>query len=189
MTTDLTGRVKRLLLAPRAEWAAIDQERADVAGLYLRYVGPLAVFYALCTLLGWLLFGVGFLRLQPPIATLIGDTILTILIHLLMVSVFALVVDALAPAFGAQKHFDQAFKLAAYSPTASWLGGVFLIVPMLAPLAFLAGLYSLYLVFTGLPRLMRPGEGQAMIYTIVAILCAVGLFFVVSWLLISIRFM
>ena len=189
MTKPLIRRMQRLLFAPASEWAVIDSEPADIRAIYMGYVLPLAGFYAACAFIGWLLFGIGLLSEAPPLLTLIGDAIVTVVIHLAMVLVFALVIDALAPSFGARKNFGQAFKLAAYSPTATWAGGVFLIFPLLAPVSFLASLYSLYLLFVGLPRLMRPSSGQAIPYIAIAIICAIGLFLVVSWLLIALRFM
>ena len=86
-----------MLLAPASEWAVIDREPPDLLGIYKNHIAPLVVFYALCGLIGGLLFGVGFLRLRPPIMTLVGDTLVTVVIHLLMVQIFALVVEALAP--------------------------------------------------------------------------------------------
>ena len=66
----------------------------------------------------------------------------------------ALVIDALAPTFGGQKNFPAALKVSAYSSTAAWLAGIFQLIPAISILAVL-GLYSLYLLWLGLPRLMR----------------------------------
>jgi len=189
IATNLYGRVRRLLLAPASEWAVIDGEPPEILAIYKNHIAPLVVFYALCGLIGGILFGVGFLRLRPPIMTLVGDTLVTVVIHLLMVQIFAVVVEALAPAFGAERNFGQAFKLAAYTPTPIWVGGVFTIFPQLNILSILAALYALYLLFTGLPQLMRPATGQAVLYVVAAVICAVGLFLVISWLLIAARFM
>jgi hypothetical protein len=166
----------------------IDTERADIPGIYKSDIAPLAIFSALCGLAGELLFGVGLLSPTPPLLTLIGDAILSVVIALGLVYVFALIIDALAPSFGARKNFNQAFKVAAYSPTAAWLGGIFLIFPQLALLSAVAALYSLYLLFVGLRQLMSPPAARAVPYAFIVIVCAVGLSLVVSWLLIAVRF-
>jgi len=55
---------------------------------------------------------------------------------------------------------------------ASWLAGVFSIVPALSILGLL-GLYSLYLLYVGLPRLMKTPAEKALPYTVVVILAGI----------------
>jgi hypothetical protein len=105
--------------------------------------------------------------------------ILSYVLSLASVYVLALIIDALAPNFGGQKNFMQAFKVAAFAPTASWLAGIFYIIPVLSILA-LVGLYSLYLLYTGLPRLMKTPDDKAVPYTVVVIIVAIVLAIVVG---------
>jgi hypothetical protein len=91
----------------------------------------------------------------------------------------ALIINALAPQFGAKQDMGQAFKVAAYTPTASWVGSLFVILPMLWFMALIGGLYSLYLLFVGLPKLMKPAADKAMIYTLAVIGCMIGVGIVV----------
>ncbi len=65
-------------------------------------------------------------------------------------------------------------KLAAYSPTAMWLAGVFALFPPLGVLALL-GLYSLYILFKGAPVVARVPEDRALVFTLVLVLCAFAL--------------
>ncbi len=95
------------------------------------------------------------------------------------VYVLALIIDALAPTFNGQKNQIQALKVAAYSSTASWVAGVFALVPGLRILTIL-GLYSLYLLYTGLPVLMKAPQDKAMGYTAVVIVAAIVLFMLVG---------
>jgi len=77
------------------------------------------------------------------------------------------VINALAPTFGATADMGQAFKLAAYAPTAAWIGAIFNIVPVLGQIiAIAAAFYSLYLLYVGLPKLMRPPEDKVVVYTL-----------------------
>ena len=78
----------------------------------------------------------------------------------------------LRPASAATKDRVSAFKLAAYGATASWLAGVFYLLPVLHVLALL-GLYSLYLIYTGVPVLMRVPAERALAFT--GVLIAIGL--------------
>ena len=63
--------------------------------------------------------------------------------------------------------------------TAAWIAGIFGIIPALAILGIL-GLYSLYLLYLGLPRLMRVSEDKAVGYTVVVIVAAIVLWFIVG---------
>ncbi len=75
----------------------------------------------------------------------------------------AMLIDALAPMFGSGRNFANAMKLAAFFPTAYWLAAVFFVVPVLSVLVLL-GAYSFYLLWIGLPILMRVPEEQAVAY-------------------------
>lgn len=65
-------------------------------------------------------------------------------------------------------------KLAAYSPTAMWLAGVFALVPPLAFLAVLGiySLYILYILYKGAPVVTRVPEDKALVFTLALIACA-----------------
>ena len=65
--------------------------------------------------------------------------------------VLSLIINALAPTFGAQKNSAQAMKVAVYAYTPGWLAGVFNIIPLLGILGIIAGLYGIYLLYLGLP--------------------------------------
>jgi hypothetical protein len=95
------------------------------------------------------------------------------------VYVLALIIDALAPTFGGQKNQIQAFKVSAYAGTASWLAGVFNLIPALSILGLL-GLYSLFLLYRGLPKLMKTPEDKALPYTALVIVAAVVLALIVG---------
>ena len=77
------------------------------------------------------------------------------------VFIIALVVDALAPSFGGTKNQVQALKVVAYAYTASWVGGILSLVPALSVVGILFGLYSLYLLYLGLPRAHEVTAGQS----------------------------
>jgi hypothetical protein len=90
--------------------------------------------------------------------------------------VLAFVTNALAPTFGSQQDMGQAHKLAVYGSTAAFLAGVFTILPMLAILS-IVGLYSLALLYIGLPRLMKTPEDKRLGYfiTIIVVCIVVGI--------------
>ena len=170
----LLGRAKAILLQPKAEWPKIEAEPATIGGIYSGYVVYLAAVPVLCTLVGSLIFGYGFagVTYRPSIPAALTTAVLQYGLALGGVYVFALIIDALAPRFGGQKDPMSAFKLAAYAATASWLAGVFTLVPGLSFLSIL-GLYSLYLLYTGAPILMKVPADRALSYT--AVIIVVGI--------------
>jgi hypothetical protein len=177
----LVDRVKNILLTPRTEWTAIEGEAATVASIYTGYVIPLAAIPALAGFIGLSVVGISMMgtRLQAPMGTGLTWALVEYLGSLAAVYVLALVIDALAPNFGGQKNQLLALKVAAYSATASWVAGVFRIIPSLSVLGIL-GLYSLYLLYLGLPALMKAPADKAMGYTVVVVIAAVVIFFLVG---------
>ena len=91
------------------------------------------------------------------------------------VFVFALIIDAIAPSFGGQRNQVQALKVAAFSWTPSWVGGVFTLVPALSIIYLVCSLYSLYLLYAGSP-LMKTPKDKVVPYAIVLILVGIVLF-------------
>jgi hypothetical protein len=61
--------------------------------------------------------------------------------------------------------------LSVYSHTPLWLAGIFLLIPGLNFLLIL-GLYGLYLLWTGLPLLMRVPDEKALSYAAIVTACA-----------------
>jgi hypothetical protein len=96
------------------------------------------------------------------------------------VFVLTLIVDALAPSFGGTKGQVSALKLVAYASTAGWVGGVFHLVPGLGILALIASLYGIYLIYLGLPVLMKCPQDKAGAYTAVVIVCAIVIYIVLG---------
>jgi hypothetical protein len=182
MAMNLVDRVKRILLSPKTEWEVIDAEQITASDLYTRYIMPLAAIGPIAHLIGSTLFGiripfVGTYR--PPIGSAITQAIVSYVLALAGIYVLALIIDALAPTFNGRRSQIQALKLAAYSATASWLAGIFGLIPALSPLILL-GLYSLYLLYLGLPVLMKTPQEKAVGYIAVVIIIAIVLAMVIS---------
>lgn len=178
----LVDRVKNILLTPRQEWAVIDAEPTVPVELYKQYIMPLAAIGPVAGFIGSTVFGyrvpmMGTFR--APIGQALAAMVVTYLLTLGGVYVLALIIDALAPNFGGTKSQLQALKVSAYSSTASWVAGIFSLIPGLRFLGIL-GLYSLFLLYLGLPVLMKAPEEKALAYTILVILAALVLFLVVG---------
>lgn len=178
----LGARIRGILLQPKAEWDRIDGEPATTQGLIMGYAAPLAAIGPVCSAIGMVVFGFGIPGIATYHANPIGAVVSAVVSWVLMlVGVFlvGLIIDALAPTFGGQKNPVQAMKVAVYGSTASWLAGVFGLIPALSMLS-IVGLYSLYLYYVGLPKLMKTSEDKAMGYTALVVVCAIVVFLVVG---------
>jgi hypothetical protein len=189
-SVDLTGiiaRVKAILLTPAEEWVKIDLEPASIGGLYTGYILVLSAIGPVCTAVGGLVFGYGtwIVHYRPSVGAALSQAILGYLLSLVSVFLLAMIIDALAPSFDGQKSRIQAFKVATYSMTASWVAGVFGLVPTIAFLSLL-GLYGFYLLYLGLPRLMKSPEAKAPVYTLVTIVAAIILYFVAAAIMVPV---
>ncbi|QUD88834.1 Yip1 family protein [Phenylobacterium montanum] len=179
-SSDLVSRVKGILTDPRNEWDKIAGETATVGGLYAGYAVILAAIPPLARLIHGVVFGYGMFGVsyRPSIFFMASQAVLTYAFSLVMLYLIALVIDGLAGNFGGEKNPIQAFKVSVYSYTAAWVSGVFLALPFLGVVTLLGGLYSLYLLYLGLPKLMKAPQDQALGYTAVSVVVAIVLYIV-----------
>lgn len=171
----LVDRVKSILLNPKPTWAAIEAEPATPAGLYKDYLVWLAAIPALCGFIGMSLIGVGGFGITVRVPLLLGlaNLVVSYVLSLVGIYVLSLIVNALAPRFGGVANPIQALKLTVYASTAALVGGVFSLLPALSILGLLAALYSIYLIYTGLPVLMKNPPEKSMVYTVVVLIAGV----------------
>jgi len=168
----LVDRWRNILLRPQQEWRLIDAEATSVGGLFLGYILPLAAIGPVAWIIRQLLQG------QGMAAAILGGLV-RYLIGLVGVVVVSFLINALAPAFSGQRNQIQAFKVTAYASTAAWTVAVLRLIPSPAILQLL-GLYSLYLLYLGLPTLMKTPRSKALWYTIVVVIVAVAGSFILS---------
>ena len=180
---NIVERVKKILLEPKKEWEIISRETTNTSELYKSYIMPLAAIGPVASIIGMSIAGLsiplaGTFRL--PITTSVGSAVVQYILSLVAVYILALIVDFLAPNFSGEKNSDQALKLAAYSYTAGWLSGIFMMVPALGFFMIL-GLYGLYLIYTGIPVLMKAPREKALGYTVTVVIAAVIISVIISW--------
>lgn len=177
---NLLARARALLLAPGRSWTGIEAEASSIPELFRSYVAPLAAIPPVCRMVGVLIFGDGVMGigLRPPFIVAMAEMLVGYGLTLGAVYVVSRLVDAMAPSFGGARSPLQAFKLVAYSGTAVWAAGVLFLYPPIGELAALLGaLYSLYLLYVGLPRLMSAAPEHRISYFAVILLTvlAIGL--------------
>jgi hypothetical protein len=175
---DIKTRATRICLTPSAEWPVIAQENTPTGTLMTGYVMPLAAIGAVAGFIGGSIVGMSlpFIgRYRVPVASGIAAAVFAFVMAIVGVFILSLIINALAPTFGAEKNQSQALKVAVYSYTPAWLAGALQILPALGVLGIFAGLYGLYLLYLGLPSLMKCPPDKAVGYTVVVVLCTIVL--------------
>ena len=184
---NIVQRVPAILLKPREEWVRIKSEPSTPARLFTSYAMILAAVPPGFQFLGRILFE----RLPVighwPLGIALRNALVTYVLSLATVYLFALIINALAPSFGSTQNMTNAMKLAVYSMTPGWMAGVLAIVPGLWVPGVLVSLYGLYIIYLILylgldtPMMETPKEKVGG-YLGVSVLVAIGLV-VVNWFL------
>ena len=179
---NVAARAKAILTDPMAAWSQIEKDAGDASFVLSRYVSVLALIPALAGFAGAALIGVvmpGGATVRANLFNGISGAVFGYVMSCATVLVLGLIIDFLAPLFGGQRNFNNAFKLAVYSFTPVWIAGIFLVLPGLRFIV-LTGCYGAYLLWLGLPRLTKVPEEQAANFAAVIVICAWGLLYLTA---------
>jgi hypothetical protein len=180
----LVARAKAMLLTPKTEWPVVATEPTTVADLYKGYIVPLAAIPAISGFLKMSVIGTSVMfagTFRWGVGAGLSYMVLSYLGALASTYVTALIINGLAPTFGAQKDSIQALKAMTYASTAAWVAGAGQIVPGIGWLIMIAGgIYSIYLLYLGLPHTMKCPQDKAGGYTAVVVIIAIVLYFIIG---------
>lgn len=182
--TNVIERAKNMIVQPAREWDVISMETPNLSQILTGYVLPLAGAAALAAFIGyafigWNMFGVRVSGINWGIYQA-----LTVLIGaFISVYLTSLIIDALAPSFQSEKNFNRSVQLVAYSFTPAWVGGLLAIIPALSFIGNLFGVYSLYLLYIGLPKLKKTPVDKITSYFIVSLIVCIVVYIVIGWIL------
>lgn len=180
----LVARAKAMLLTPKTEWPVVATEPTTTADLYKGYIVPLAAIPAVFGFLKMSVIGTSMMfagTFRLGIGAGLTYMVLSYVGALVSTYVTALIINGLAPTFGGQKDSIQALKAMTFASTAAWVAGAGQIVPGIGWLIMIAGgVYSIYLLYLGLPHTMKCPQDKAGGYTAVVIIIAIVLYFIIG---------
>jgi hypothetical protein len=179
----IVERIKNICLTPNTEWPVIANEPSSTGSLIAGYVAPLAAVGAIALFIGTTIVGTNTFLLgtyRSSFAMGLVAAVWSFLGAIIGVVIVGFIINALAPTFGAEQNSARAMKVAVYSFTPAWVAGVLRIIPALGVLAILGAFYGFYLLYLGLPALMKAPKEKAAGYTVVTIVGAIVVMFVVS---------
>lgn len=165
-------RIIDVIFKPRKGWLEIKNEKLPVKRLFITYaltiaIIPAAVQFIKMSVIGTALLGLHF---RAPIALGLIHGCLYYVLSLIGVFILASLIYLLAPSFNSRKDFDLAANLAVFSIIPAWLGEIFILVPYVGFIWVFIALYSLVLLYLGLPVLMETPANQLVMYFVVAMI-------------------
>jgi hypothetical protein len=180
---NLVARAQAIILKPKDEWAKIKGEPTSVMQLITGYAVPLAAISYVAMFIGEALIGyrlpfVGWVRI--PIGRALLHAVFFYILALVSVYAWGFIINALAPTFGSKPNLENAMKLAVYSATPLWIGGVFNLLPFLNWLGLILGLYGLYVLYLGVAPMMETPQDKVVGYLVVSIVVYVVIFAIVA---------
>ena len=163
-------RAKNIIISPVKEWDVIALETPNTGQIISSYVLLLAGAAAVAAFIGYgfIGFNSGFTRVNG-INWGIYHALSVLVEAIVGVFIGALVIDALAPSFGSEKNMARSVQLVAYSSTPAWIGGLLAIYPPIALIGVLAGLYGLYLLYIGMPKIKKTPADKQVGYFVVSL--------------------
>ena len=172
---DIVERAKAITLNPAATWPVIEAEKHDAKSLFVPYLLILAAIPAICSFIGLSVVGVGGFgfNFRVPFASGLAMMITTYILSVIMTFGMGWLASALAPTFGGKSDLVQGLKLAVFGGTPMMLAGIFNILPALSIVGLLVALYSLYIIYLGLPVLMKNPKEKTIVYMVVLILASI----------------
>ncbi|HXG92664.1 MAG TPA: YIP1 family protein [Blastocatellia bacterium] len=183
---NIAERTQKILLQPQQEWLVIDSEPTTPGELYAKYIIPLAAIAPIALIIGFFIYVGRYASIGSFALNIILLAAIYFALTLAGVYALALVIDALAPSFAGSKSTTQALKVAAYSLTPLFLGGIFYMLFDIEILRPIVGLYGLFLLFLGLPILMKSPKDKAVGYVAVAAIAAIVIFILIDRVLMNV---
>jgi hypothetical protein len=166
-----------MIMKPAAEWDVVAAEPATVGGLYTGYAMILAAIPAVAGLIGTIVF----LHTNPVLAVV--TAVVGYVLALVGLYITSFIVNVLASSFGGQPNQIEALKLVTYANTAAWVAGVLNILPFIGWLGSLVGgIYALYTLYLGLPKLMKNPADKTVAYFIVTLVVAIVVYAVIGFI-------
>lgn len=183
---NVIDRAKNIISQPAKEWEVIAAEQPNTGQIITGYVLILAGAAAVAAFIGYgfIGFNSGFLGIRIAGVNWGIYQALSVLVGAIVgVFICAMIIDALAPSFSAERNMSRSVQLVAYSYTPAWVGGLLAIYPPIAFLGALFGLYGLYIMYLGLPRIKKTPVEKQTGYFVVSLITLIVVYVVIGFIL------
>jgi hypothetical protein len=180
----LLQRVKNIIFLPRETWEVVKNEQTTSMEIVKNYLVYLIGMASIASFIGQSIIGYNTLFGHTRVAFFPGlfAAVLFIILSIIVIYISSIIINNLAENYGGVKDNSAAFKVVAYSSTAWYIARILTFIPRLQSLSLILGLYSLYLLYLGLPILMQSSKEKTMSYTLVSCLVVCVSFIVVLFI-------
>lgn len=184
----LSSRVQAVLKDPKGIWSTIAQEAPDPKQLLLNYTLPLIVAAQIANFIKLAVFGihVPFIgTVRVPITNALMQAVTSVVVGVGLLFIASFIWNALAPKFGGSTTQPRCFQLIAYGATASLVGQVLVIVPVIGYFLGLGfGIYGIYTLYQGVTPMTGVPAEKRPIYVLAALVCSAIVGAILMWLVV-----
>lgn len=160
-----------ILHHPKEEWGQIRKEHYSAAHIFMQQISILAAIPAVCmfigtTQVGWSIAGSEYIKLEASSA--ISAAIAFYFAMWVAVGFITYAIHWMEKNYGGNVTFDDCLSLATYTATPMFLSGLAALYPLLwlnVSVGLVAVCYSVYLLYTGVPVIMKIPEGRAFLFS------------------------
>ncbi len=188
---EIISKVKKILLMPKLAWTEIGEESITWERMLSTYLIPLILVGAIASFIGYGLIGVsmGSFGYSSSIGWGVGQAISFIVSGLAGIFISGWIISILAPTFNTQVSFHDGIKLVGYAYTPFLVAAVIYILPVLSPIVFLGGLYSLYQLYLGFKPVTKVSDEKHGAYFAVSLIVIIAVMVVATLILTSLMLM
>ena len=204
---EIFEKVKSILFKPKEEWTIVEAENDSHVSILTKYLLILALIPAVAIFVSYWwqwhsLYNDAITRMsqyggrdmadviekvkeQYPFMTTYGKMGIIMAIQQLVLIVggayiAAAVINAFSNQFGAEKNFDRAFALVAYSFTPLCLAGILYLYKPLSFLIPYVGLYGAYLLYLGAAPQLKPTDNKKTTCFVISIIVVLAVWGILS---------
>ncbi len=179
------ARVKRLFLNPISEWKVIAEEKSTVPEIFLNFVLPLLFVGAIASYIGYGIVGSKQDMFGLAASSKLGYRYASFYFFRQIATVFlsAITISFVAHFFDANTNFNKNFSYTVYAFSPTMASTVLLILPILSPIVYIAGVFNLFLFLAGIGRMTNVPKSKKWGYFFTIVAIVVFLFFAVSKIL------
>jgi hypothetical protein len=177
----LINLAKKFILTPKDAWELVKDDTATAQQHIMNYLIPLTLIPTFATFIGHGFIGMGLLG--PSLKWGLTEAVTIFISMILGVFVSGFIIQKLGPTFEANVSFDKAVKLVGFAYTPMLVAGILYIIPALGMLVGLAGLYSLYVLYTGFKPMTGVSEEKSTGYFIVSLIVIIAVYIIIAIIL------
>ncbi len=178
------GRIRNMLLFPKWEWKVINLEKRTLKETFISYALPLVLLGSVSEFIGSFLFVRNVLDIDAYRFSLpLIHTGFFIFLQVLTIMLTTVFVYGLSGSFLSIKDYSRSGKIVIYSYTPVYL--LYILANLHSSLAFimLPGLYSIVLLWTGLPVMLQTPTNKLPGFVIILVISVFGIQYISEILL------